>query len=89
MVTYETTNLIIYCGLRPSKQRKGENIIVFLYISKKTGNQQEKETFFIDDDVTAQTIGLVYNKGRPTLSYIIGTRTGSLKLFSFHDKPYT
>lgn len=43
----------------------------------------------IDDEVTSRNLGLIYTKDKPAISYIIGTSTGTVKIFSIGDKPTT
>ena len=41
------------------------------------------ETFTISEKVECQAAGLVYQKNKPTISYVLGTKNGVVKVYPF------
>ena len=54
-------------------------------VNKETGEYMELETYDIADNVSCEAAGLIFNKLKPLMAYVVGTVCGMIKIFPFGD----
>lgn len=85
VAVYESEKIIYYFGIKEDRRAK-DPILILMSVSKMSGEYLEIDTYQISDEISSQAVGLVYRKMTPAISYVVGTKTGGVRIYPFGEK---